>query len=254
MTPKCFVATINLKHAQKLKSDLHDKGFHIQRPQYTLFQAKKSGLSVTLYESGKLTVQGKEMHEFITFYLEPEILGELSYTNPHKDVDRTPHIGSDEAGKGDFFGPLVVCALYADADQIDELLKLGVRDSKRIQDKVIAQQAGKIERLCTHEIVAIFPEKYNTLYEKFGNLNHLLAWAHSCAIKAVMEKSGCDAILVDKFAHESLLEKHLPNTALTQKTKAESDPVVAAASILARNAFVKGLQKLSYTYDINLPK
>ena len=109
----CFTANIPLELADKIKQDLIQQGFEIQKPPYTLFSAKKKGISCTLYESGKLTVQGKERGPFIEFYLEPEILKEFRFSHPEAHVDQTPHIGMDEAGKGDFFGPLCISALYS---------------------------------------------------------------------------------------------------------------------------------------------
>src|ERR1700730_9538190 len=113
MTPATFTAKIDLKLADKIKNDLIEQGFEISRPPYTVFAAKKTGISCTLYESGSLTVQGKEMQHFIEFYLEPEILQEFQFSHPEAHLDTTPHIGMDEAGKGDFFGPLCVAAVFA---------------------------------------------------------------------------------------------------------------------------------------------
>ncbi|NGX51428.1 MAG: Ribonuclease HIII, partial [Chlamydiae bacterium] len=130
--PANFIAKIDLTLASKLKKDLEEQGFEFTQPAYTIFQAKKRGVSCTLYESGKFMVQGKDKHDFITYYLEPEILGKLSYSYPEIEINTTPHIGVDEAGKGDLFGPLCVASLYADSDQISALIKMGIRDSKRM--------------------------------------------------------------------------------------------------------------------------
>jgi ribonuclease HIII len=123
--PSCFVAEIDLKLADKLREDLIERGFELSQPAHTLFAAQKKGVSCTLYTSGKLTVQGKEMEEFITFYLEPEILKNVTYSYPEVGVDFTPRIGIDEAGKGDFFGPLCIAGVQADEAKIKELLALG---------------------------------------------------------------------------------------------------------------------------------
>lgn len=115
-----FVALVDLVLAPKLEEDLKPQGFKLTKPPYTLFSAHKPGVSCTLYTSGKITVQGKEKDEFITFYLEPEILKNIAYSYPEVGVDLTPHIGADEAGKGDFFGPLCTSAFFAG----QQLLKL----------------------------------------------------------------------------------------------------------------------------------
>lgn len=113
-----FVATIDLALAAKLQTDLREQGFELTKPPYTIFSAQKQGISCTLYTSGKITVQGKGKDDFIAYYLEPEILKSLAYTYPESGVDMTPHIGVDEAGKGDFFGPLCIAGVQADEEGI----------------------------------------------------------------------------------------------------------------------------------------
>ncbi len=257
----CFVATIDLKLAEKLRSDLIEQGFKLATPPYTLFAAQKNGISCTLYSSGKLTVQGKGMEDFIHFYLEPEILGTLAFSYPEVQeakVDLKPHIGIDEAGKGDFFGPLCIAGVYADEAKIKDLLKIGVKDSKTMSDKTILELKFKIQKICPYSVVRLFPKKYNELYGKFRNLNRLLAWGHATAIAELVEKTGCIDVTIDQFASEDVVENALKqkklSTHLTQRHKGESDPVVAAASILARAAFVEGIAKLGDEVGLVLPK
>lgn len=256
--PATFVATIDLGLAEKLKGDLAAQGFKFEQPPYTIFSAKKEKVSCTLYTSGKLTVQGKGMAEFIEFYLEPEILGTLTYTHPEINIDFTPHIGGDEAGKGDFFGPLCIAALYADEQGIRDLLQMGVKDSKALSDDQSHKIARKLKERFPHAIVTISPERYNEMYASFHNLNRLLAWGHATAIAELVEKTGCKEILIDKFADESIVEgavkKKNLSVHLTQRVRAEEDPVVAAASILARAAFLDGLKRAGAPWAIDLPK
>ena len=252
-----FVVTIDLKLAPKIKSDLIEQGFELSKPQHTLFQAKKPGINCKLYTSGKLTVQGKQKDEWIEFYLEP-LIGNFSYTHAHADVDLTPRIGIDEAGKGDFFGPLVIGGIYADEAGIQKLLKLGVNDSKRMHDRAVAKLADKLEREFPFATVVINPTKYNELYQSFNNLNRLLAWGHATAIQDLHKQTHCRNALIDQFANESVVELALKKKnieiELEQRTKGEEDPVVAAASIIARAHFVKGIERLSRHYDMDLPK
>jgi ribonuclease HIII len=252
----CFVANIDLSLKEKLKSDLLDQGFQLTTPPYTIFSAQKKGISCTLYTSGKLTVQGKGKEEFIQFYLEPEILQSFTYSHP--EIDFTARIGIDEAGKGDFFGPLCIGGVYGDETIIKELLAIGVKDSKSISDKQIIVLKNKIVKAAPHAIVRIFPKKYNELYARFRNLNRLLGWGHATAICELVEKTGCREVIIDKFANENVVEDALKHKQLeahlTQKHKAESDPVVAAASILARAAFLEGLEKLGEKVGMTLPK
>lgn len=258
--PSSFVAEINPSLFEKLRRDLEDRqfAFACPPPPYSVFSAKKPGLSCTLYTSGKLVVQGKELKEFIEFYLEPEILGHFKFSHPEELMDVTPRIGIDESGKGDLFGPLCTAGVYADSKQIKELVKLGVCDSKKLSDGAIAKLAPQITAVCLHHLVQVYPKRYNELYDQFRNLNHLLAWTHASAIEALVERSGCKNVITDQFAAEHVLERALKNKKLnidlTQRHKAEEDPVVAAASILARNAYLCGMHSLSQEFGVDFPK
>lgn len=259
MAPACFVAKIDLKLAEKLKTDLIEQGFELKQPQYTLFSAQKKGVSCTLYTSGKLTVQGKDKDEFITYYLEPEILKSLTYSYPELGIDMTARIGIDEAGKGDFFGPLCVAGVYAAGEEkIKELITLGVRDSKRMTDKIILALAKKIRAHFPCSIVRMSPDKYNELYGQFKNLNRLLAWGHATAISDLVSETGCKEVIIDKFGSEHLVisavKKKGLDIHLTQRVRAEEDVVVAAASIVARAIFVEQIDRLSQEFGMTLPK
>lgn len=258
MTSKSFVAQINLQLAEKLQADLTGQGFTLTRPPHSIFSAKKPGLSCTLYESGKLLIQGKAIDDFILYYIEPEILQNFTYSHPEQYVERKSHIGVDEAGKGDFFGPLCTAAIYCTTEDIDKLLKLGIRDSKQLSDEAIGRMANVLQKEFKHSIVALPPSTYNRLYSKFRNLNSLLGWAHATAIENVYTLSGCNLAFIDQFGHSLIVEKAVASkkipVQLVQRHKGESDPVVAAASIIARNAFVVGLERLSQQYHMNLPK
>jgi ribonuclease HIII len=253
-----FVATIDVALAPKLEEELKSQGFTLSQPPYTLFCAKKNGVSCTLYTSGKLTVQGKGKEELITYYLEPEILKNLSFSYPETGVDLTAHIGVDEAGKGDFFGPLCIGAVQADESGIKTLLQLGVKDSKEMSDKSMLLLAPKIRAAVPTTVVKISPPKYNEMYQSFQNLNRLLAWGHATAIAELVQKTSCKKALIDQFTNQPLVASALSKKGvevdLTQRPRAEEDPVVAAASILARAAFVDGLDILSRQVGMTLPK
>ncbi|MDE3055110.1 MAG: ribonuclease HIII [Verrucomicrobiota bacterium] len=253
-----FTTEIPLEIAEKLEKNLVDQGFLLSRPPYTLFSAQKTGISCTLYQSGKLVVQGKEIAHFIEFYLEPEILGHFAFSHPEATLDFTARIGMDEAGKGDFFGPLSVAALHADEQGIHLLQKLGVKDSKQMRDTEIQKIAAEIRSKFLFSIVRLFPQTYNNLYPKFHNLNRLLGWAHTTALAEVAHKSGCHRAILDQFAFPELMEKMLQGkkleVKLEQRTKGEEDLVVAGASILARASFVEGIEMLEKEWKCRLPK
>lgn len=255
----CFVAQIDVSLSEKLKKDLLEQGFELSKPAHTLLQGKKKGISLTLYTSGKLTVQGKDKHDFLTFYLEPQILGALAYSYPLEKISMEPRIGIDEAGKGDFFGPLCIGGLFASGQEaIHQLIKLGVKDSKRLHDIKICSIAKDLKKEFPTSVIRIFPQRYNELYQKFSNLNSLLAWGHSAAIENLVTKTGCNQVIIDQFASEWVVERALKNKGLslnlTQRHKGEQDPVVAAASILARAAFVEGMEELEQEFKLKLPK
>ncbi|MCC6127910.1 MAG: ribonuclease HIII [Chlamydiae bacterium] len=254
----CFTALIDVKLANRLKRDLKELGFELSQPPYTIFSAKKKGVSCALYESGKLTVQGKEMDSFIEFYLEPEILGQFRYSHPEAHLDVKSHIGMDEAGKGDFFGPLCVAAVYAEGPGILQMQKMGVRDSKKIGDDAILKLAYQIRTAFPYTLIRLFPQKYNELYAKFKNLNRMLAWAHTAALSDLSQKTGCKEAVLDQFAFKGVMESFLKqkklDVDLEQRVRGEEDLVVAAASIVARAGFVEGMKALSEEFGMEIPK
>lgn len=259
-SPATYVTTLDRAKAEILREQLLSKGFSFTQPPHTVFAAKSSGVSCVLYESGKLVVQGKQKAEFIEFFLEPQILGTFQhgYEEVPSSAAEPAHIGIDESGKGDVFGPLCVAGVYGDARTIGELSKIGVRDSKTVTDAGIAVLARKIRNTCPHHIIRLNPLKYNELYQSFANLNRLLAWGHATAIEQLVRETHCHDVTIDQFAAEAVVETALKRKGievhLTQRHRAESDLVVAAASILARHAFLEGLGRLSEEFGITIPK
>lgn len=258
MQSPTFTVKVDLSLAEKLLSDLPQQGFEITKPPYTVFSAKKKGVSCTLYESGNLVVQGKEKQEFIEFYLEPEILKSFQFSHAEALLDLTPHIGLDEAGKGDFFGPLCIGSVFAGGEEIQKLHQMGVKDSKRFSDESILKLARKIRAAYPYIVIRLFPQKYNELYGRFKNLNRLLGWAHAAALGDLSSKTGCKKAILDQFAEKHVVESALKQKRievdLEQRVRGEEDLVVAAASILARAGFLEGLEKLSEEYGMILPK
>jgi ribonuclease HIII len=167
-------------------------------------------------------------------------------------------IGTDEAGKGDYFGPLVIAGVYVNQEYASSLGQLQVRDSKRIADGKVKSLASEIRSLCPSTIVAIGPEKYNELYSQMKNLNRMLAWGHARAIENLLEKVPCPRAVSDQFGHKdrllTALMKKGREIELEQRTGAEDDIAVAAASILARAEFLNRLDGLSEQWSISLPK
>ncbi|MFM7181058.1 MAG: ribonuclease HIII [Verrucomicrobiales bacterium] len=261
-----FTFTLTAAQADSLERRLRDGTFDLHDVPHARVGARKQGLSVTLYSKGpKVVVQGKESSEFIQFILEPEILGEarLGYEEELNPEAYSPHIGVDESGKGDFFGPLVVAAVYVDGPIARALAALGVMDSKQLSSDKRARQLA--EAILTvpgldSEVLILPPAKYNPLYSKIKNLNRLLAWGHARVIENLLERRpDCPRALSDQFAANtrvlsSALMERGRRIRLDQRTKAESDLAVAAASILARVRFIDWLDKCSERCGVKLPK
>ena len=168
------------------------------------------------------------------------------------------HIGTDESGKGDYFGPLVVAGVFVPQEQEEVLRELGVRDSKRFSDNRVREFSELIKKGYKHSVVVIGPEKYNELYGKLRNLNRILAWAHSRAIENILEEVNCAQAITDQFGDKlyvlNALMKKGKNIELIQRPKAEEDIAVASASILARAEFLRRLYYLSQEVGVDLPK
>lgn len=264
----CYVCTISPVQVAHVRGFLEDRGWRFAAAPYAHWKADRDGTTVVAYQSGKLTVQGKGTAELVEFFLEPEILREarFGYAEALAEAEHpemfTPHAGIDESGKGDYFGPLVVAACYVDADTARQMVQMKVADSKTIKsERRIAELADKIRTVTAgrFSIVAVGPEAYNRLYEKFGNLNRLLAWGHAKALENLLEREpACPRAISDQFGRKESVLRALQERGrmirLEQRPRAEADIAVAAASILARDEFVRRLNALSKQAGVSLPK
>ncbi|MBC7362452.1 MAG: ribonuclease HIII [Candidatus Aminicenantes bacterium] len=168
------------------------------------------------------------------------------------------HIGTDESGKGDYFGPLVIAGFFLPEGQEEVLKELGVKDCKRLSDNRVIEIASVLKKGYIYSVVAIGPERYNALYKNLRNLNRLLAWGHARAIENILERVNCVEALTDQFGDQSYVREALlkkgKKITLVQRTGAEEDLAVAAASILARAEFLLRLKSLSRKVGLELPK
>jgi ribonuclease HIII len=175
-----------------------------------------------------------------------------------------PHIGTDESGKGDYFGPMVIAGVLIDSTTETALKELGVKDSKALTDKRCKEMAALIRTLLPtrYQEIEILPERYNQLYEQFKaegkNLNHLLAWGHARAIESLLQKESCSHAIADQFGDENYIRSKLMEKGkklqLVQLPKGERYIAVAAASILARDRFLSRMESFRVTYKIEIPK
>jgi ribonuclease HIII len=260
-----YTREITAQQAERLREILDRTGFAFGPREHTLFFATKDKVSVAVYAKGpKVLVQGKGTDDFVRFTLEPEVLGvaELGYEEVLRPDMFEPHFGIDESGKGDFFGPLVVAGAYVNREIARQLMDAGVMDSKRIaSDARVRQLAGEIRATpgLHHYVLTLAPEKYNALYEKFGSLNFLLAWAHAGVIEVLRRyEPKCPRALSDQFAHESVLRRAVERKGLDivieQRTRGEADVAVAAASVLAREKFINWIDECSRRLGFTLPR
>ncbi len=260
-----FVCTVTPEQIARLEELLRDRGWEFSELAYAHWKASREKTNVAVYKSGKLTAQGGGTADFVTFLLEPEVLHTFTFGQgaaPEELETVDPHGGVDESGKGDFFGPLAVAGVYADALTGPKLRELGCCDSKLIRSsRRIIELAAGIREIAKgqYATVVLRPETYNRLYAGIGNLNRLLAWGHARVIENLLELvPACPRMLSDKFADERLIRRALLERGrkieMDQRTKAESDVAVAAASILAREQFLKGMAALEREFGVSFPR
>jgi len=260
-----YTCKLDADKIPRLKRDLEARGFMFRDLPYAHFAAEHRGekVSVAMYTSGKLVVQGKGTTDFVQFYLEPQLLGEakLGYEHILDPTMLEPRIGVDESGKGDFFGPLVIAGVFVNEIAAQEMMEIGVRDSKLIKSDARIAEIAKQIRLsegCVTDVVAIGPEKYNQLHARMRNVNDILGWGHARVIENLLGRVDSPKAISDQFGNKRIIERALMERGrkieLVQRHKAESDLAVAAASIIARNEFVMRLRRLGREYGMELPK
>ncbi len=254
--------TYDLTREQQVKVlEIMDSGNYRPREvPYSLRAVEGDGFTATLYSrerhnTRKFCVQGSKAQDFILFQLEPLVLGgaSLGYETVLDKSLTAPHGGSDESGKGDYFGPLCVCCAYVDERLYDRMKEMGVKDCKQMTDKAVLAAGASLRALLGPEgysVVKLGPAAYNRLYAKMRNINRMLAWAHATAIEELLTKRpGCPRVVIDQFAptEATILRQLKPlgrAAKIEQRHKAESDMAVAAASVIAREAFLRDVVRM----------
>jgi ribonuclease HIII len=261
-----FVAKLAREAGERLYKELGRGPYQFRSVAHAHWAAQGEDVTVVWYRSGKLVVQGKGLEVFADRHR--ALLGAAAAPpgDPHARAPSGlspwagPTVGSDESGKGDYFGPLAVAAALVRPDQADLLTRLAIVDSKLAGDTRIRTAEGAlVKELVTAERV-LMPEVYNAEWEKVRNVNVLLGRLHAEVLAEVLAKSktstGC-RIVVDKFGDPSHVRKHLPPSACALEfamiTGGEREPAVAAASFLARAAFLRGLEQLQSDAPVTLP-
>lgn len=172
--------------------------------------------------------------------------------------------GSDESGKGDFFGSLVVAATVVDREAISKLNIFGVKDCKLLADKKILELEKVIkDTVLAYSVLDLKPKFYNQRYREIiaagGKLNQLLASGHIRALSQVLQQQPeCKYAIIDQFTQSKIciieLKKKFPQCEVFQMPRAEVDMAVAAASVLARARFLHTMKEMSDEVGVLLPK
>jgi ribonuclease HIII len=250
----------------ELKSDLEDVRDYIEKNFYLTsagskgnfaWQLKKEGSVATAYSSGKIVLQGSDEKTIKKIFLE---LNQKFGAGSERFI---PHIGVDEAGKGDFFGGLVIAGVFVDSVKTrDRLLEIGVQDSKNLRNTRAIKIKKEILNLSEFvEVINISPAKYDELHAGFKNVNKMLAWGHARIIENLLEKipdGVCPKAVIDQFSKkksrviEALMDRG-SEIEVEQRHKGEDDIAVAAASIVARGAFLESMDKMDDEYNFHFP-
>lgn len=267
--------TITLKVCEETKRQMIEFFADLKRektPPYAVFQATDGDTVVTLYESGKAVFQGKDADLASDFWIETEKIhnGSANTTDSRekekKKVEkilpiRINSIGSDEVGTGDYFGPIVVTASYVNKDNIDFLLDLGVKDSKKLNDEQIIQIVPKIIQRIPYQTFILKNKEYNLRKSENINMNQMKAILHNKVLYELKSKNyPYQYIVVDQFEPAASYYKHIQATSKKVNdifflTKAEDQCLsVACSSLISRYIFLKEMNSLSKDIGMTLPK
>jgi ribonuclease HIII len=228
---------------------------------------KSGDLTVAFYRTGKVLLQGSQARDdylmwadILGFDPEPEPVAAAAAEPRRSTVYGLAAIGSDEVGTGDFFGPVVVAATYVDRNAIPLLEQLGIRDSKKLADEFVTDVAPRLAKRVPHVILTTDPAKYNDLVRQGFNMNKIKAYLHNHAIRKCLVKADgpVERVIVDEFCAPDLYFDYLKDVEAYRKVtfiqKGESAHLaVAAASVLARDAFLRRMDEISAGLGIRLP-
>jgi len=241
-----------------LRSRLESAGFEFRSVPHAAFSARAADVVATLYRSGKLVIQGHDPDAFAARFLEGRaaaaaVASAAARPAPQRATEET--VGSDESGKGDYFGPLVVASVRLDPQTASQLDAREVRDCKTMSDESVLRVAGALRRTVPFAVARLDPPEYNARHARLRNLNPLLAELHAQAIGQIA-RPGL-RVVVDQFANERVLAAAVAKLGvrLEQRHRAESSEVaVAAASVIAREEFLRALAELSERWGVDLAK
>jgi len=260
MSQRTLVLKVPPAQRDAIRRRLGAEDFEFRSVPHALFSVKGSGIVATLYKSGKFVIQGADPDVFVARYVEggtvvpTKAKSKVAKEEPLEAVPTETLVGSDECGKGDFFGPLIVCAVRLEPEQAAELASSGVMDSKKLTDERALQLGGALRGVVPFSIQRLDPPQYNERYAIIRNVNLLLADLHADAIRE-LAKPGM-AVLIDQFSKKDLFAERLGDLGLRieQRPRAEANLAVAAASIIAREEFLTCMDQLSAEAGLTLRK
>ena len=247
--------TLKLKSIQEEQLFKTFSEFQTTPPQYAKWQLKPENCIITCYTSGKTVFQGKDANVYAAAFM--EVQDKISTPTT---TSRYPQAGSDEVGTGDYFGPVCVCASYVTKDDVDFLVKLGVRDSKQMSDADMLKIGPLLMERIPHSLLIVPPQKYNRVHES-NNLNAIKAKLHNQAYINLAKKIELPSFkIIDQFTPETSYYRYLKNEpqvirGIHFETKAEDKYLsVAVGSIISRYGFLKTWEELEKKYNMTLPK
>jgi ribonuclease HIII len=253
-----FVTKLARTEGERLYRTLGHEGFAFRPVDHAHWGARGPEVAVVWYRSGKIVVQGAGTEGFLARFL-PEHAGAAAVPSPAAPAVGGPTVGSDESGKGDYFGALAVAAALVRPDDVPALAAWGVTDSKLASDGRVRRLEGVLVDRLPHAVRVLEPEAYNAAWAETGNLNRLLGRLHAEAIESVCEQAGDGdlRIVVDRFGDADHVRRHLGPRSVARpfemRVRAEADPAVAAASFLARAAFLRSFDALRALAGDDLP-
>lgn len=252
MVQTTLVLVIPPSERDALRGRIEAGAFEHKSVPHALFSVKGEGVVATLYTSGKLVIQGQDPALFAERYAGHAAQSAARPARPDM-VDRAL-VGSDECGKGDYFGPLVVVGVRLEAGEGPKLRAAGVRDSKELSDEAALRLGAALRSQFPHAIARLDPPQYNGIWRRPGQLNEMLADLHAEVIRK-LARPGIH-VLVDQFADARVMLKRVAGLDIhfEQRTRAESEPAVAAASVVAREEYLLALRALSEEFGIDLHK
>lgn len=247
--------TLKLKSIQEEQLFKTFSEFQTTPPQYAKWQLKPENCVITCYTSGKTVFQGKDANVYAAAFM--EVQNEIPNTTT---TNQYPQAGSDEVGTGDYFGPVCVCASYVTKDDVDFLVKLGVRDSKQMSDADMLKIGPLLMERIPHSLLIVPPQKYNQVHES-NNLNAIKAKLHNQAYINLAKKIELPSFkIIDQFTPETSYYRYLKNEpqiirGIHFETKAEDKYLsVAVGSIISRYGFLKTWEEMEQKYNMTLPK